>query len=243
MNAGLRRAFAPLQSPMFAVVWIGLAISAFGDRALELALVWLTVDLTGSSVALGTVLTAATIPSIALLLIGGAWADGVSPSTIMLWSDVLRAVVTLIFALLVSLDLMSISLVIAVAVIYGAVSTFFDPAMMALIPSVVHQRQHHAANALYEFAFRTSSLLGPALGGFLIAQYSIPAALTFDAVTFGGTIAAMIYLRRRRLGEDLVAAILRQGVELQVEGLVAGRDPGVADIHIPIVSKPVRKGT
>lgn len=198
MNVGLRRAIAPLQSPGFAVVWIGLAISAFGDRALELALVWLTIDLTGSSAALGTVLTAATIPSLVLLLIGGAWADRISPSTVMLWSDLLRAIVTLIFALLVHLDLMSISLVIAFAVIYGAVSSFFDPAMMALIPSLVSQRQYHAANALYEFAFRTSSLLGPALGGFLIARYSIPAALTFDAVTFAGTVAAMIYLRRRR---------------------------------------------
>ena len=39
-------------------------------------------------------------------------------------------------------------------------------------------------------------------------------------------------------GEDLAAAGLRQGIQLQVEGLFAGRDPGVANLHRIIVSKP-----
>jgi hypothetical protein len=71
--------FAPLRFRDFRLVWFGESISLLGDQLHYVALSWLVLGLTGSGLALGTVLLAASLPRGAFLLVGGALSDRISP--------------------------------------------------------------------------------------------------------------------------------------------------------------------
>lgn len=193
----LRHLVAPLGSRDFTLLWLGQAISQLGDRCNEIALIWLLIGLTGSSVVLGSVLTAMYIPTLLLLLFGGVLADRVSQRGTALVSDGLRALVIAAFAAVVSLGLVSLPMIFALVVFYGLVGAFFNPALSALVPSLVRPEQYDAANVLRQITLQTATLLGPALGGYLIARWSVGSALAFDAATFAVSFLALSLMRRR----------------------------------------------
>jgi MFS family permease len=194
----LARLLSPLRTGRFTLVWLGQSISQVGDQVFMIALVWLLVGLTGSSLLMGAVLSASYIPTLLLLLFGGAIADHYSRRGIALLSDGLRALVTATFAALVTLHLISVPEVFIFSAFYGLVGAFFNPALAALYPSLVAPEQYDAATSLRQITTQAAGLAGPALGGLLIAQWSIGAALTFDAASFIVSFIALALLRQRR---------------------------------------------
>jgi MFS transporter, DHA3 family, macrolide efflux protein len=195
----LREALAPLRSRDFVLVWLGQSISTLGNSCFDIALIWLILDLTGSTVVIGSVLTATYIPTIALLAFGGVWADRASRKGTVLWSDLLRAIVTLAFALVVTEGRISLGAIFGLALFYGLVSAFFNPAISALIPSLVPPSQYVSANALGLISSQIATLLGPALGGYLISKYNVGAALAFDGATFVASVLTLLFLNERRI--------------------------------------------
>src|SRR5512141_1002915 len=85
---------APLRGRDYRLVWFGESVSLLGDQFHYVALSWLVLGLTGSGLALGTVLLAASLPRGAFVLVGGVLADRVSPRALMLGSNIIRAIVT-----------------------------------------------------------------------------------------------------------------------------------------------------
>src|SRR5215469_885718 len=209
----LREALAPLRSRNFVLVWLGQSISMVGNNCFDVALIWLILGLTGSTVVIGSVLTATYIPTIALLAFGGVWADRASRRGTALWSDLLRAIVTFIFALLVTEQHISLTAIFGLSLFYGLVSAFFNPALGALMPSLVPPSEYISANALSQITTQMATLLGPALGGFLISQFSIGAALGFDAATFLVSVVALAFVKEKRAsgsaGETVISATSR----------------------------------
>lgn len=193
-----KHVIAPARSRGFLSLWLSQTLSQLGDQCYSIALIWLIIGLTGSTLLLGSVLAATYIPTILLLILGGAWADRIQPGKILLWSDTLRALLTLVFSILVSTHIISVPEVFLLAMIYGLVAAFFDPAFMSLFASSIPSDEFNAASSLQQFGFQTASLFGPPLGGFLIARFSIAAALIFDALTFFISVVALILIRRRQ---------------------------------------------
>src|SRR5512142_2602564 len=93
----LREIFA---LPNFRLWFAGQTTSLLGDQFHGIAAPWLVLTLTNDPVALGTVLALGGIPRAILLLVGGAITDRFSPRGIMLWSDVLRLLLTTFLAVL-----------------------------------------------------------------------------------------------------------------------------------------------
>ncbi len=85
----------------FRKLWVGTTLSLFGDFFSYIAIAWLVLQLTGSSLALGSVLVAQALPRGVLMLVGGALADRLSPRLTMLGSMGLRAVFVAPLAVLV----------------------------------------------------------------------------------------------------------------------------------------------
>jgi MFS transporter, DHA3 family, tetracycline resistance protein len=207
----IRSLLAPLVVRDFVLVWLGQGVSQVGDRCTEIALIWLIVGLTGSSLLLGSVLTAMYIPTLLLLLAGGLLADRGSRRMVVLLSDALRAIVIGVFAALVTFGMVSLPDVFALAVIYGVVRAFFNPALSALYPSLVAPEHYDAANSLRQIVLQAATLGGPALGGYLIARWSVGAAFVFDALTFVVSFLALAFLRRRVFGSGEQAHHEREG--------------------------------
>src|SRR5258705_550047 len=92
---------APLAGRDFRLVWAGESVSLLGDAFQTVAVSYLVLGLTGSGLALGAILVAAAIPRGVFMLLGGVFADRVSPRDLALGSNVLRTILTSIVAILV----------------------------------------------------------------------------------------------------------------------------------------------
>ena len=94
----------PLATSDFRLLWIGQGVSMFGDQFHLVALPWLALHLTGSSLALGSILIVTASTRALFQLFGGALSDRFSPRSLMLISNVVRAGVSAALTTLVVLD-------------------------------------------------------------------------------------------------------------------------------------------
>src|SRR5882724_12044820 len=92
---------SPLSVSNFRLLWIGESISLLGDGFYMIALPWLVLQLTGSALALGTVMALAAIPRALFMLIGGALVDRFSPRAVMIASNFSRLVLVALLSALV----------------------------------------------------------------------------------------------------------------------------------------------
>jgi MFS family permease len=167
-----------LRNARFLRLWIGQGISFVGDAVSMVALVVLVVHLTGSASAVGGALVARLLPTIASPL-AGVLADRVDRRVILVASDLARAV--LILGLVFARDLATIYVLVF---LMGLARTVFNPTVRAAFPSVVGGGDLTRANALIGGTFSTSIMVGPALGGLLVASIGVDAAFLADAVTY-----------------------------------------------------------
>src|SRR5262245_52978119 len=93
--------FKALRVRDFRLVWFGESVSLLGDHFYLIALPWLALQLTGSGLALGTVIAVAGIPRAIFMLVGGAVTDRFSPARVMLLSNIARLLLTLVLTILV----------------------------------------------------------------------------------------------------------------------------------------------
>jgi MFS family permease len=186
---------APLAGRDFRLVWFGEGISLLGDQFHIVALAALVLSMTGSGLALGTVLIAAAIPRGIFMLLGGALSDRISPRNLALASNVLRAVVTTLIAGLVLGARVEIWQLAAAGVVFGTVDAVFLPAINTLIPRLVPADRLPAANAIMYATAQLTGTIGPAVAGFAVALIGAGAAFALDAASFA-VAAVMLWLVR-----------------------------------------------
>jgi MFS family permease len=167
-----------LRNARFLRLWIGQGTSFVGDAVSMVALVVLVVEITGSASAVGGALVARLLPTIASPL-AGVLADRVDRRIVLVASDLARAV--LVLGLVFARDLTAIYVLVF---LMGLARTVFNPTVRAAFPSVVGGGDLTRANAIISGTFSTSIMVGPALGGLLVASIGIDAAFLADAVTY-----------------------------------------------------------
>ncbi len=185
----------PLTIRNFLLLFIGENISVFGDQLYLVALPWLTIELTNSGLSLGTVLMAAAIPRAIFLLVGGAISDRTSPRLVMLVANILRALLTIILTLIVWYQATQLWHLYLFSICFGTLEGFFIPAVQSIIPRIVKKDQLIASNALSQGTNQLILLIGPGLGGLLIAVSGIKMAFAIDAVTFIFSIATLSLMK------------------------------------------------
>ena len=210
--AGLGRILRPLAGRDFRLLFTGETISLLGDQFHFVALAWLTLELTGSGLALGSVLLVAGLPRAVLVLFGGVAADRFSPRTIMLVSNALRAVVVATLAALVFTGQTELWMLFILAFVFGVVDAFFWPAQGAMLPMLVSEDELPGANGLMQGSQQLTGLLGPALAGILVAAVGTAWAFGIDAVSFAVAALALAFItggRRRTLIGEHQPGVLR----------------------------------
>lgn len=167
-----------LRNARFVRLWIGQGLSFVGDFVSTVALVLLVVDVSGSASAVGGVLVARLLPTLASPLVG-VLADRLDRRAVLVASDLVRAV--LVVGLIFARDLPTIY---GLVFLLGAARTVFNPTVRAAFPGVVGGGDLTRANALISGTFSFSVMAGPALGGVLVAFVGVEAAFLLDALTF-----------------------------------------------------------
>ncbi|HET9498066.1 MAG TPA: MFS transporter [Candidatus Limnocylindria bacterium] len=227
---GLGRIFRPLAGRDFRLLFIGETISLLGDQFHFIALAWLTLEITGSGLALGTVLLVAGLPRALLVLVGGVAADRFSPRTIMLGSNSIRALIVGVLTLMIVTGTVELWMLYILAFLFGAVDAFFWPAQGAIVPMLVDEDQLPGANGLMQGSQQLTGLIGPALAGILVAAVGTAWAFGIDAISFAVASLALALIvggrRRTVIGEHQpgVLRTIRSGLSY------AWQDPAIRSL-------------
>ncbi|GAA6614746.1 MFS transporter [Scytonema sp. NUACC26] len=185
----------PLTIRNFLLLYIGETVSLLGDQFYLIALPWLTIQLTNSGITLGTVLMTAAIPRAVLMLFGGIFSDRFSPRLVMFVSNVLRGLLVVLFTIIVALKITQPWHLYLFAASFGIFDGLFIPASKAIIPSLVPKEELVVSNTLSQGTSQLILLIGPALGGLLIATSGIETAFAIDAVTFAITTITLLLMK------------------------------------------------
>lgn len=176
--------FRLLKLRNFLYLFVGETISVAGNQAYFLTLPWLILQYTGSTLALGTLLTVATVPRIVLSLLGGAVSDQLPARALMIASNVSRGIAMFgLFAVLLHGTLRMWHLYF-VACFFGIVEAFFAPAYATLVPRLVKHSDLDRANTLLRSASQCVVLVAPGPFGLLVAHTGIGAAFLADGFSF-----------------------------------------------------------
>jgi hypothetical protein len=188
----------PLAVRSFRLLAGGQFASTIGDFCYAVALPWLVLSNHGSPILLGIVLACYGVPRTVLIPVGGVLADKVGPRTLMLAADTARCVLVAGLALLAARHTVSLAALGPIAALIGAGEGLFIPASFAIMPSLLDEERLAAGNALSTAAMQVGSLLGPALGGALVAvTRASTAAFAVDAATFGVSALTLLLIPRR----------------------------------------------
>jgi DHA3 family tetracycline resistance protein-like MFS transporter len=192
---------APLRHRDFRLLWAGMTVSLIGDGIFLVAMAWQAYDLWNAPAALSILGIGMTIPTIAFLLPAGVLSDRLDRRLIMLTADVGRALVVATLAALSIAGVLTFWQLVVLVGLYGIGTAFFIPAFDAIVPDVVPSEELPAANALDQFVRPIAlRLLGPALGGVLVAALGLGAAFSVDAASFVASTVAVFLMRRPAAG-------------------------------------------
>jgi MFS family permease len=202
------RLISPLRLRDFRLLWMGMTVSLIGDGIFLVALAWQVYELSNAPAALAVVGVAMTVPQVALLLVGGVISDRFDRRHVMIGADVLRGTAVAVLGILVITSSLRLWHILGIAGFYGAGTAFFGPAFDAVVPDLVPRDLLGQANSLDQFVRPAAwRLLGPALGGWVIALSGTGGAFLLDAATFAASIACIV-----RMGPHPVAADRGEGV-------------------------------
>jgi predicted MFS family arabinose efflux permease len=185
----------------FRWLFLSQAISTTGDRIVLVALALLVTERTGSTTDLGIVVAAQTAALVTFLLLGGVWADRLPRHRIMVSTDLIRAALHTLLAILIFADALAIWQLVAIEVCFGAAEAFFRPAYSGLVPQTVPEDLIQEANAANGFTQTIAEFAGPALATVLVLTLGTGAAFAIDAGTFLVSAGLLALVRPRPRGE------------------------------------------
>jgi MFS family permease len=204
----------------FRQLWLGQVVSQMGDWFDTIALYTIILKLTGSGRDVGLLLVARFVPSFFFGPISGVIADRFSRQQIMIVSDVLRAIVVLGFLFVRRAD--QLWIIYVLTVLQLGLSTFFEPAKTAAIPSIVEDGELVAANAISSVTWSAMLTIGAAIGGLITSSFGTDAAFVLDALSYvlSAALIASIRVPKRRKRERQKLSVGRLlGITETLEGI------------------------
>jgi len=185
----------------FRWLFLSQTISTTGDRIVLVALALLVTERTGSTTDLGIVVGAQTAALVTFLLLGGVWADRLPRHRIMVSTDLVRAALHTLLAILIFSDALEIWQLVAIEVCFGAAEAFFRPAYSGLVPQTVPEHLIQEANAANGLTQTLAEFAGPSLATILVLTLGTGAAFAIDAGTFLVSAGLLALVRPRPRGE------------------------------------------
>jgi MFS family permease len=217
-----REHYVALTHRNFRLIWLGMLASMTGSMMQNAALLWhvsLLVAPDRKAIALGLVGLVRVVPIVFFSMVSGVVADAVNRRRLMLLTQTGAACVSLVLAYLAFRGLSSVWPVYVLAALGASVGTFDLPARQALVPTLVPREHLPNAISLNAMMFQVASVIGPSIGGIVIATSGVGWAYLANAISFGCVILALLMMRGVtgrpvRIGDEPESEIsLRAAVE------------------------------
>jgi MFS family permease len=208
--------FPPLRRDLRVHGWVvSAAISQIGDMAWYVGLAWSAAQVTTPAGA-GLVMGIGALPKALVLLYGGALADRLDARRTMILANLGRIVVLVVAAAVLTVRGLSLPLLLAVAVLFGAVDAIYTPAAGTLPRRLVRSGDLVKLAAGNQLAARLAVFVGAPLGGLLVARGGLVTVMIVDALSFVVIAIALAFLVKPRLPQPVstgtsIRADLRDG--------------------------------
>lgn len=166
----------------------------------SVAAAWLVLELShDSAFALALFGACSFGPILVFGLYAGTLVDRFVHRDVLLFTQAVSAAGALVFAILTATGVISLPLVLLLAALLGVNQALYFPARQATVLEMVGRGELASAVALNSTAFNLARIIGPAVGGIVIAAFGVTACFWLNALSYLGVIAALLTIRRRPL--------------------------------------------
>lgn len=173
-----------LKSKDFTLLILGKLVSLIGSYMQDFALALYVLKITGSSLIFGSVITIALIPRIILSPICGVLADRFDRKKVIVYLDMLSGIlIAILYIISITVGIQLIHVYVTVIVL-SVISTLFQPAISAAIPSIVKKDDLVDANVFNSTVMTVGQLISPILAGFLYSIFGLPIVLLINSISF-----------------------------------------------------------
>jgi MFS family permease len=185
-----------LRSKNYQLFFAGQGISLIGTWMTQLATIWLVYKLTNSALMLGVVGFSSQIPSFFLAPFGGVFVDRFSRYRTLIGTQVLAMIQSLTLAVLALTGVIEVWHIIALSLCQGFINALDAPARQAFVPELVERREDLAnAIAINSTMINGARLIGPAIGGLLIARVGTGYCFLIDGLSYIAVLAALLAMK------------------------------------------------
>lgn len=185
----------PLRHRDFALLWGGFVVSHIGDFVQVLAQQWLVVDLTRSAAKVAAVAFAQAVPRFFVTLFAGVLVDRVDRRRLLLVTQLLAAAQSALFLVLLRAGLATYPVVLALALSLGFLDALNLTARQTVMPSLVPRALVPRAVALQALGVNLTQIVGPSLGGLILAGWGVQGCLLFNVVSFSVLLLTLFAAR------------------------------------------------
>lgn len=168
----------------FLLLFLGGIVSRIGSGIHHIGLVWYIMELSNSGLAVGTIMMLSTLPGVILGPFSGVLVDRFNRKQIIIWMDIIRGLIVLGMSLMIITGTMTYAYLILGTVLLSICRTLFDPAVSASIPNIVKNDHLNQANSLEHLSMNLTGVIGPAVGGVLIALWGVGGVFMINGISF-----------------------------------------------------------
>lgn len=168
----------------FIIIVIGQIISLFGNAIQRFSMSLYLLEFTGSTATFANILALSTLPYVLFAPIAGKLSDQVNRKKIMVYLDLICAVLIGIYAVIVLNGRDHVAIIASVMFILSICSTIYGPAVTASIPQVVEEAYLTSANGIVSQVGSVVNFIGPILAGILYGLMGIKLIIIINAISF-----------------------------------------------------------
>ncbi len=176
------------------LLWLAQVVSTAGDAIYQIALFWLVLDITGSSTITGLIAMAAFLPAMLFGLVAGVIADKYNRKLIMIFSNLSQALTVIIIPIMLYFGYEHILLIGILAFIRASFSTFFPPALNAIVPMFIAKDRLVKVNSVLATSGQFAYLIGPLGAGLILSIVSIQYLFVIDSASFIIAILILLFI-------------------------------------------------
>lgn len=189
--------FAALRHRDYALFWGTHVLSRMGSEMRMVAFSWHVYLLTGSKLALGIIGLWRCLPILVFGLWGGVTADRMDRRRVLLATQAFMALVSTTLFVVTRAGLATPYLIYAAVALIAATAAFENPARNSFFVNILPREDLENGLALNVLGFQTATVVGPAVGGLLLASTSIQTLYAVDALSFIPLIGVLFFIRAR----------------------------------------------
>lgn len=184
------------QSRNYRLFFLGQGLSLVGTWITMVAMIWLVYHLTQSPVLLGLVGFASQFPNLVLVPFGGVLSDRWNHRQTLVVTQALSMVQSFALAILTLTGTIHISHIIALSLFQGIVNAVDAPTRQAFVPEIIERKDVLInAIALNSSLFNSARLIGPAIGGVLLAGVGAGYCFLIDGISYIAVIIALLAMQ------------------------------------------------